>query len=123
MGKTIGEKSRSPSCVRSASNAALLEQILARGHWPDRPCGRTIQGLMRSHYYVEFPDVHGKTIRRFRFTNDIDYRCVSIDFEDDSVLAFKLELGIDEEVELGVMRNGNLEDIRPLKPVPVRRSI
>jgi len=78
---------------------------------------------MRDHYYVEFPDMHGKTIRWFRFTDDIDYRCVSIDFEDGSVLAFKLELGIHEEAELGVMRKGNLEDVRLLKPVPVKRSI
>ena len=78
---------------------------------------------MRGHYYVEFPEVHGKTIRRFRFTNDIDYRCVSIDFEDGSILAFKVEVGIQEEVELGVMRKGNIEDIRTLKPVPVRRLV
>jgi hypothetical protein len=78
---------------------------------------------MRQHYYVEFPEVHGKTVRRFRFTNDIDYRCVSIDFEDGSVLAFKLELDIAEEAELGVMRKGDLTDIRKLKPVPVKRSV
>jgi hypothetical protein len=59
---------------------------------------------MRQHYYVEFPEVRGKTIRHLRFTNDNDYRCVSIDFEDGSVLAFKLELDITEEAELGIMR-------------------
>ena len=90
--------------------------------------GPTVRVAVQFRAYAQpllrrVPDVHGKTIRRFRFTNDIDYHCVSIDFEDDSVLAFKLELGIDEEAELGIMRNGNLEDIRPLKPVPVRRSI
>jgi hypothetical protein len=77
---------------------------------------------MRSHYYVEFPEVHGKTIRHFRFTNDNDYRCVSIDFKDGSVLAFKLELDITEEAELGVMKNGDLTDIRKLKRLPVKRS-
>ncbi len=59
----------------------------------------------------------------FASPNDIDYRCVSIDFEDGSVLAFKLEVDVREVMELGVMRKGNLEDIRTLKLVPVKRSI
>jgi hypothetical protein len=80
-----------------------------------------MSGLMK-HYYVEYPDVHGKTIRRFRFTNDIDYHCVSIDFEDGSILAFKLEFGIHEVAELGVMRKGDIEQVRTLKPVPVARK-
>ena len=68
--------------------------------------GRRILSLVHKHYYVEFPEVRSKTIRHFRFTDDNDYRRVSI--EDGSVLAFNMELDIVEEAELGGRIKGDL---------------
>ena len=66
--------------------------------------GRRILSLVHKHYYVEFPEVRSKTIRHFRFTDDNDYRRVSI--EDGSVLAFNMELDIVEEAKLGGQDKG-----------------
>jgi hypothetical protein len=63
----------------------------------------------------EYPDLNGKTIRRFRYFNEIDYRCIEIDFEDDSLLTFRLELT--QRAEFGVMDDGNLTGVRILTPI------
>ena len=56
--------------------------------------------MKHSHRMVEFKDVAGKSIRRFRFTNDDDFRAVSIDFTDGTALNFQLELDLHAKVEL-----------------------
>jgi hypothetical protein len=38
--------------------------------------------MKHGHRIVEFKEIAGKSIRRFRFTNDEDFRAVSIDFTD-----------------------------------------
>jgi hypothetical protein len=67
----------------------------------------------------EYPELHGKTIRRFRISTHNDHRTIEIDFFDDSLLTLKLELV--ESAELGTMATRNLTDIHTLKAVPVIR--
>jgi hypothetical protein len=38
--------------------------------------------MKRGHHMVEFKDLAGKSVKRVRFTNDVDFRAVSIDFTD-----------------------------------------
>jgi hypothetical protein len=44
----------------------------------------------------------------------MDYRCIEIDFEDDSLLTFRLELT--QRAKFGVVDNGNLTGVRILTP-------
>jgi len=74
------------------------------------------------NYDVEYPHVHGKIIRRFRFTNTADHRCIEIDFEDNTLLMFKLDVHLSEQADLAVMSTGNTNDVRPLTPVPINNA-
>ncbi|MCU1296273.1 MAG: hypothetical protein JWO91_551 [Acidobacteriaceae bacterium] len=67
----------------------------------------------------EYPELHGKTIRRFRISTHEDTRTIEIDFYDETLLTLKLELV--DSVELGTMETGNLTDIHSVKAVPVIR--
>jgi hypothetical protein len=74
------------------------------------------------NYDVEYPHVQGKIIRRFRFTNTVDHRCIEIDFEDDTLLMFKLDVHLSEQADLAVMRTGNTNDVLALTPVPINSA-
>jgi hypothetical protein len=77
--------------------------------------------MKHSHRMVEFKDVAGKSIRRFRFTNDDDFRAVSIEFTDATALNFQLELDLHAKVELLTLQDGNITDVKRLRPAPVVR--
>lgn len=81
--------------------------------------------MKHGHRMFEFKDVTGKCIRRFRFTNDEDFRAVSIDFTDGTALNFQLELDLKSRAELLTLKAGNITNVKRLRPVPVvrRRSV
>jgi hypothetical protein len=74
------------------------------------------------NYDVEYPHVHGKIIRRFRFTNTADHRCIEIDFEDDTLLMFKLDVHLSEQADLAMMTTGHTNNVLPLTPVPIKSA-
>jgi hypothetical protein len=76
-------------------------------------------GYTSSRHEIRFriPELHGKTVRRFRIITHIDCRTIEIDFYDDTLLTLKLELV--DSAELGTTATGNLTDIHTLKVVCV----
>ncbi len=70
---------------------------------------------------MKFKDVVGKSISHFRFTNDEDFRSISIDFTDGTALNFQLELDLKARVELLELKSGNITNAKRLRPVPVVR--
>ncbi len=77
--------------------------------------------MPHGHRIVEFKEVAGKSIKRFRFTNDEDFRAVSIDFTDGTVLNFQLELDLNARVELLTLKAGNITNVKRLRPAAVVR--
>jgi hypothetical protein len=75
--------------------------------------------MKHGHRMFELREVVGKSIRRFRFTNDEDFRAVSIDFTDGTALNFQLELDLKARVELLTLKAGNITNVKRLRPAPV----
>jgi hypothetical protein len=76
-----------------------------------------------SHHLVEFPELVGRRIQRFMFSNNLEWRCITIEFTDETVFSLKLEIEMNAEVELCVRRNGDLTDFILLDGVPVRPTL
>jgi hypothetical protein len=73
-----------------------------------------------AHHLVEYHELVGRRIKRFLFSNNPEWKCITVEFTDETVLSFKLEVGLKAETELCVRRNGDLEDFTVLEGVPVR---
>jgi hypothetical protein len=67
----------------------------------------------------------GKTIERCNWHNepDVDYRCLSIFFTDDTMVSFRFHTFVDEDVELADVVGGNLSNECTLTPIPLRSRI
>jgi hypothetical protein len=65
----------------------------------------------------------GKTISRCNWHNESDenYRCLSIFFTDDTMVSFRFQTFIDEEVEIADLVHGNLSNERLITPAPLTR--
>lgn len=60
-----------------------------------------------------------KTVKRVRWSNYDDWHSLSIEFTDHTLASFRFHLSMEEEVELGDFKGGNLSNERKLEPVPV----
>jgi hypothetical protein len=79
--------------------------------------------MMSNLRCCEYRELEGKTIRRIRWSNDLDLHDLSIDFTDETRVSFRFSLTIDEETELSDFKDGNLTNPRQLVPIPVRAKI
>jgi hypothetical protein len=73
-----------------------------------------------AHHLVEYPELIGRKVRRFLFSNNPEWKCITVEFTDDTVLSFKMELELNPEVELSVKCEGDLQDFRILDGVQVK---
>lgn len=55
---------------------------------------------MSSLRCCEYRELEGKTIRRVRWSNDLDWHDLSIDFTDETCISFRFSITIDEEAEV-----------------------
>lgn len=78
---------------------------------------------MSSLRCCEYRELEGKTICRIRWSNDLDWHDLSIDFTDETRVSFRFRLIIREETELSDFKDGNLTSPRQLVPIPVRAKI
>jgi hypothetical protein len=77
--------------------------------------------MMSSLPCCEYRELEGKTILRVRWSNDLDWHDLSIDFTDQTHVSFRLDLH--EEGELSDFKRGNLTNSRHLVSIPVRADI
>lgn len=74
---------------------------------------------------VEYPALIGKVIQQVRFVNDDDYTALSIDFDDSTLVSFRLKatIGFSIDPELSTVKGGNIVRWRRLKTRPVMRRV
>ncbi len=61
----------------------------------------------------------GKTIKRVHWNNEEDWKCLTLEFTDQTLCSFRFELTVDEEAELSDFIGGNLSNERKIVPLPV----
>lgn len=76
-----------------------------------------------AHHLVEYPELIGRKIRRFLFSNNPEWKCITVEFTDETVLSFKMELKLDSEAELSIRHEGDLRDFRVLDGVQVKPKL
>jgi hypothetical protein len=78
---------------------------------------------MSSLRCCEYRELEGKTIRRVRWSNDLDWPDLGIDFTDQTHVSFKFSLDLHEDGELLDFKGGNLTNPRTLVATPVRLQV
>jgi len=73
-----------------------------------------------AHHLVQYPELIGRQIKRFLFSNNPEWKCITIEFMDETVLSFKLEVALVAQVELCIRKNGDLEDFQLLEGVQIK---
>jgi len=64
----------------------------------------------------------GKTIKRVHWNNEEDWKCLTLEFTDQTLCSFRFELMVDEQAELSDFIDGNLSNERDIVPLPVTRK-
>jgi hypothetical protein len=64
----------------------------------------------------------GKTIKRVHWNNDEKWRRLTLEFTDQTLCSFRIELAGDEEAELSDFASGNPSNHRKLIPLPLVRQ-
>jgi hypothetical protein len=74
---------------------------------------------------VEYPALGGKVIRQVRFVNNEDYTALTIEFDDDTLVSFRLKASIAfaTDPELSMLKDGDILNWKKLKSRPVMRRI
>ena len=74
---------------------------------------------------VEYPALIGKVIRQVRFVNDDDYTALTVDFDDSTLVSFRLKasIGFSIDPELSTVKGGDITNWKKLKTRPVMRQI
>jgi hypothetical protein len=78
---------------------------------------------MSSLRCCEYRELEGKTILRVRWSNELDWHDLSIEFTDQTHVSFKFSLNLHEENELIDFSGDNLTKSRPLIATPVRLPV
>ena len=60
----------------------------------------------------------GKTLKRVHWNNEEDWKCLTLEFTDQTLCSFRFELMVDEEAELSDFIGGNLSNERKIVPLP-----
>ena len=64
----------------------------------------------------------GKILKRVHWRNDEEWKCLTLEFTDQTLCSFRFELAVDEEVELWDFASGNPSKPRKLIPLPLVRQ-
>jgi hypothetical protein len=64
----------------------------------------------------------GKTLKRVHWNNDDKWKCLTLEFTDQTLCSFRFELTVDEEVELLDFASGNSPKHQKLIPLPLVRQ-
>lgn len=89
---------------------------LKEGHLRNRTVRAKAEG-------VEYPTLKGKTVRQVRFANDEDFSAIVIEFDDNTLVSFRLKanIALSMEPELSITKGGNIISWKTLKARPVVR--
>jgi len=89
---------------------------LKEGHLRNRTVRAKAEG-------VEYPTLTGKTVRQVRFANDEDFSAIDIEFDDNTLVSFRLKanIALSMEPELSITKGGNIISWKTLKARPVVR--
>jgi len=79
----------------------------------------TMSKLRRADYTEHLV---GKTIKRVHWRNDEEWKCLTLEFTDQTLCSFRFELAVDEEAELSDFASGNPSKHRKLIPLPLVRQ-
>jgi len=58
--------------------------------------------------YAEYKGLEGKIIKQVRWSNQEDYRALTISFADETILVCRFRLTIEEEFELADFKGGDI---------------
>ena len=74
---------------------------------------------------VEYPTLKGKTVRQVRFSNDEEFCAIVIEFDDNTLVSFRLKanIALSMEPELSITKAGNIINWKILKARPVVRRV
>lgn len=73
--------------------------------------------------YCEYRGLEGKTIVSVRWSNQPDFKALTIQFADNTIFTLRLNLTVDEEGEIADFVGGNVENPRTIVPIPIRAPI
>lgn len=73
--------------------------------------------------YCEYRGLEGKVITSIRWSNQEDFKCLTITFEDETICMFRVRLTVDEELELADFKDGNISNERALTAIPIRAQV
>lgn len=73
--------------------------------------------------YCEFRGLEGRVIRTVRWSNQEDFKCLTLTFADETIAMFRLRLTVDEELELADFKDGNISNERSLTAIPIRAQV
>ncbi|HTR27242.1 MAG TPA: hypothetical protein VMI10_24945 [Terriglobales bacterium] len=73
--------------------------------------------------YCEYRGLEGKTVVSVRWSNQADFKALTIKFADNTIFTLRLNLTVDEEGEVAVFVGGNVENPRTLVPIPIRAQV
>ena len=65
----------------------------------------------------------GKTITSVRWSNHADFKALTIKFSDNTIATLRLNLTVDEELELADFIGGNIENPKSIVAIPVRAKV
>ncbi len=74
---------------------------------------------------VEYPALRGKVVRQVRFANDEDFTALTMEFEDNTHVSFRLKtsIALSMEPELSTLKDGNIVGWKRLKTRRVIRRV
>lgn len=78
----------------------------------------TVSKLRRADYTEHLV---GKTLKRVHWRNDEKWKCLTLEFTDQTLCSFRFELAVDEEVELSGFASGD-SNHQKLTPQPLVRQ-
>ena len=69
---------------------------------------------------IEYPELSGKIIRQVRFANDEEFTALVIEFEDNTLVSFRLKarIALLMEPELSTLKDGDIVKWKRLKRGP-----
>lgn len=69
---------------------------------------------------IEYPELTGKIIRQVRFANDEEFTALVMEFEDNTLVSFRLKarIGLLMEPELSTLKDGDIVKWLRLKSRP-----
>jgi hypothetical protein len=85
---------------------------------PRKPSAGLIERKFSGRKVVQFPLLAGRTVERVRLFTSKDDHCISINFQDKTLLSLHFDLGFTLNASLSDIKTGNVRAIREWPPIP-----